>query len=215
VIGYQRGATMTYSLSAFSPWEGYRVAFNETGGRIELDVVERSWVPPPALGEQDARVIDPSADRTTSSGPGGSRPSGERITLQRLWEPAVQIPIPAGARAHGGGDDLLLRDLFHGAAWRKADRSSSQSSRSANLPRSRGSRTRQATAGVSAGLPLLLGGADQHLIDSDMPRPGNDVGDRIGDVLGLHPLAELVSDALEHLRPVMAGQLRRRRAGLY
>lgn len=116
VICYQRGATMTYSLSAFSPWEGYRVAFNGTGGRIELDVVERSWVAPAAPAEQDARVIDPSAGYTTSSGPDGPRPSGERITLQRLWEPAVQIPIPAGARAHGGGDDLLLRDLFHGAA---------------------------------------------------------------------------------------------------
>jgi hypothetical protein len=81
------------------------------------------------------------------------------ITLQRLWEPAVEIPIKAGARAHGGGDDLLLRDLFHGAAndrlgraagyqdgvrsvlvgspstaaWRRAGRYSSQSSVSADL----------------------------------------------------------------------------------
>ena len=116
VVGYQRGATMTYSLSAFSPWEGYRVAFNGTGGRIELDVVERSWVPSEAFGQEEARVIDPSAGHTAGSGPDGSRPAGERITLQRLWEPAVQIPIPAGGQAHGGGDDLLLRDLFRGAA---------------------------------------------------------------------------------------------------
>jgi predicted dehydrogenase len=116
VVGYQRGATMTYSLSAFSPWEGYRVAFNGTGGRIELDVVERSWVPSAAFSEEKARVIDPSADHTASSGSDGPRPAGERITLQRLWEPAVQIPIPAGGQAHGGGDDLLLRDLFRGAA---------------------------------------------------------------------------------------------------
>jgi predicted dehydrogenase len=116
VVGYQRGATMTYSLTAFSPWEGYHVAFNGTGGRIELEVVERSWVPSAALDEEEARVIDPSADHAASSRPDGSRPAGERITLQRLWEPAVQIPIPAGGRAHGGGDDLLLRDLFRGAA---------------------------------------------------------------------------------------------------
>ncbi len=121
VIGYQRGATMTYSLTAFSPWEGYRVAFNGPGGRIELEVVERSWVPSPAPDEEEAGVIDPSADHNASSRPdgsrpAGSRPAGERITLQRIWEPAVQIPIPAGGRAHGGGDDLLLRDLFRGAA---------------------------------------------------------------------------------------------------
>jgi predicted dehydrogenase len=116
VVGYQRGATMTYSLSAFSPWEGYRVAFNGTGGRIELDVVERSRVPSAPPDEEEARVIDPSAGHSAGSRPDGSRPAGERITLQRLWEPAAQIPIPAGAQAHGGGDDLMLRDLFRGAA---------------------------------------------------------------------------------------------------
>jgi hypothetical protein len=35
-----------------------------------------------------------------------------------------------------------------------------------------------------------------------MPRPGDDVGDRAGDVLGLHCLPELAADALEHLGPV-------------
>jgi hypothetical protein len=67
---------------------------------------------------------------------------------------------------------------------------------------------------LPAGLPLLLGGADQHLVDRDVPRPGNDIGDRVGDVLGFHPLPELVSQALEHLGPVVAGQLRRGRARL-
>ena len=114
VIGYQGGATMTYSLSAFGPWEGYRVAFNGTAGRIELDVVERSWVPPAPPDEEEVRVIDPSAG--ASAGPDDLRPPGERIILQRHWEPAVRVPIPAGARAHGGGDELLLRDLFLGAA---------------------------------------------------------------------------------------------------
>jgi predicted dehydrogenase len=117
VVGYQRGATMTYSLSAFGPWEGYRVAFNGTAGRIELDVVERSWVPPAPPAEEEVRVIDPSADQTADAQPAALplppiRPAGERITLQRHWEPAVQVPIPAGAQAHGGGDELLLRDLF-------------------------------------------------------------------------------------------------------
>lgn len=115
LIGYQRGTTVTYSLSAFGPWEGYRVAFNGTAGRIELDVVERSWVPP-ASPSPDVRVIDPSAVHAATVRPDGVRPPGERITLQRHWEPAAGVPVPAGARAHGGGDDLLLRDLFRGRA---------------------------------------------------------------------------------------------------
>src|SRR5450755_2707137 len=58
----------------------------------------------------------------------------------------------------------------------------------------------------SCGLPLLLSGADQHLVDRDVPGPGHDVGDRVGDVLGLHPLPELAAQALEDLRPVVLGQ---------
>jgi hypothetical protein len=61
---------------------------------------------------------------------------------------------------------------------------------------------------AGTGLLLLPGGADQHLIDCHVPRPGNDVGD-VRDVFGCHPLPELGSYAADHLGPVMAGQLRR------
>ena len=58
------------------------------------------------------------------------------------------------------------------------------------------------------GLPLLLCGADQHLNDCHVPRPGNDVGD-VRDVFGCYPLPELGSYAVEYLGPVMVGQFRR------
>ena len=61
---------------------------------------------------------------------------------------------------------------------------------------------------AGTGLPLLLGGADQHLNDCHVPRPGNDVGD-VRDVFGCYPLPELGSYAVGHPGPVMAGQLRR------
>ena len=51
---------------------------------------------------------------------------------------------------------------------------------------------------AGTGLPLLLGGADQHLIDCHGPRPGNDVGD-VRDVFGCYPLPELGSYAVGHL----------------
>jgi predicted dehydrogenase len=132
VVGYSRGATMTYSLTAFSPWEGYRVSFNGTGGRLELDVVERSWVPAPAgpapvstapvSTGHAGRVIDPSAEQDLGADSAGSRPVEERIRLQRLWAPAFDVPIPAGAAAHGGGDELLMRDLFRDRADDPLDR---------------------------------------------------------------------------------------------
>src|SRR5690606_15655077 len=49
-VRYRSGATMTYHLTAYSPWEGYRVAFNGSGGRLELDVMENSFVDPDTAG---------------------------------------------------------------------------------------------------------------------------------------------------------------------
>ena len=45
---YSTGATMTYHLTAYAPWEGYRVMFNGSRGRLELEVVESDHVSPPA-----------------------------------------------------------------------------------------------------------------------------------------------------------------------
>jgi acetyl-CoA carboxylase carboxyltransferase component len=72
----------------------------------------------------------------------------------------------------------------------------------------------QRTLAAGAGLSLLFGGADQHFVDGDVPRAGDDVGNRVGDVAGLHPLPELAAYALEYLGPVVAGQFRRGRARL-
>ena len=128
VVDYASGASMSYSLNAHSPWEGYTVSVNGTKGRAELTVVERGAV---LLGEDGRVLIDPSAqpegvesDRT--------RPISERLVLQKHWETAVEVPIPEGEGGHGGGDARLLRDLFEGvdddplghtASWRDGVRS--------------------------------------------------------------------------------------------
>ncbi len=36
IVRYQTGATLSYSLNGFNAWEGYRIAFNGTNGRIEM-----------------------------------------------------------------------------------------------------------------------------------------------------------------------------------
>ena len=59
-------------------------------------------------------------------------------------------------------------------------------------------------------LPLLLGGADEDLVDGDGARPGDDISDRVGDVLCCHGLPELALDALKHLGSVMRSELGRR-----
>ncbi|MGP4015840.1 Gfo/Idh/MocA family protein [Saccharopolyspora sp. 5N708] len=113
LVGYGRGAVMSYSLNAHSPWEGYRVTINGTGGRAELDVVERAAV----LPDPDGRfVLDASSVEDTAGDEQERRP-GARLTVQRHWEKARLVPIAsASGGGHGGGDALLLHDVFRGAA---------------------------------------------------------------------------------------------------
>lgn len=46
LVRYVSGATLTYHLTAYSPWEGYRIAFNGSEGRVELLVEESTWTRP-------------------------------------------------------------------------------------------------------------------------------------------------------------------------
>ncbi|MFV0426259.1 MAG: Gfo/Idh/MocA family protein [Beutenbergiaceae bacterium] len=104
VVDYAGGPFLTYSLTAHGPWEGYRVVVNGSQGRAELDVVERSWV------EGAGAVVDPSANPVQQAEQ--VRPVGERLLVQRHWEPAREVSIPEGIGGHGGGDAILLRDIF-------------------------------------------------------------------------------------------------------
>lgn len=108
VVDYRSGATLTYSLNAHSPWEGYRVTVNGTEGRAELEVVERGAV---LVGDDGKVVLDPSATPEGIAA-GGLRPEGERLLVQRHWEAPTEYPIPAGIGGHGGGDAILLKDVF-------------------------------------------------------------------------------------------------------
>jgi len=123
IVDYTRGATLTYSLNAHSPWEGYTVTVNGTKGRAELTVVERGAV---LLGEDGQAILDPSAtpeevaaaaQRAVLSGvstntAGGERPDGDLLLVQKHWEAARRVPIPAGIGGHGGGDAILLMEVF-------------------------------------------------------------------------------------------------------
>jgi predicted dehydrogenase len=111
VVDYSRGSSMSYSLNAHSPWEGYTVAINGTLGRAELTVVERGTV---LVDEEGRTVVDPSA-RPDLVADNAARPVSERLVVQRHFEPARELPIPEGIGGHGGGDAVLLRDVFVGA----------------------------------------------------------------------------------------------------
>ncbi|KAF2968307.1 hypothetical protein GQX73_g5255 [Xylaria multiplex] len=94
LVRYRNGAVLSYSLTAYAPWEGFRVSFNGTGGRLEMEVVENSYVN--SGGEQAA---EGSLEKRT-------------LLLRPLFEKPREIEIEEGNGAHGGGDTVLLNDLF-------------------------------------------------------------------------------------------------------
>ncbi len=91
-VTYRSGAIMNYSLFAYSPWEGYRIAFNGSKGRLEHDMIEGSHI----IG--DGTVPGRSLSVTTRVCP--------------HFEPDYEIDVAWEEGGHGGGDPILLDHLF-------------------------------------------------------------------------------------------------------
>jgi predicted dehydrogenase len=94
VVGYRSGAQLSYSLTAYSPWEGFRIAFNGTKGRIELDEFENSYI------------------SAGNSHVGDGLSESQRLMVFPHWDKPYQVEIPKAEGGHGGGDILMLEDLF-------------------------------------------------------------------------------------------------------
>ena len=89
------GTTLSYSLNAFNAWEGYNIAFNGTKGRIEHQVVEAAFVAGASRAQEDDKI-------STRVIPLRGKP--------RELEPWT------GAGGHGGGDAVMLADIFEPGA---------------------------------------------------------------------------------------------------
>ncbi|MBO7148214.1 MAG: Gfo/Idh/MocA family oxidoreductase [Lentisphaeria bacterium] len=106
IVRYQNKAIMTYSLNAHCPYEGYRVCFNGTKGRLEFNMVESA--------HQAGALAD------FNEAPGHLDTRGYRVApvpsiiLQKHWSVAEEITYEKGVGGHGGGDVRLLDDLFIG-----------------------------------------------------------------------------------------------------
>ncbi|MEJ3743059.1 Gfo/Idh/MocA family oxidoreductase [Actinomycetes bacterium KLBMP 9797] len=104
---YSTGATMTYHLTAYAPWEGYRVMFNGSKGRLELEVVESDFVSPYAAGEVKGAALH-GVQAAVEEG-------WARITVRPYWAQPRQVPVPGYTRAgHGGADARMTGVLFGG-----------------------------------------------------------------------------------------------------
>ncbi|MFD8930519.1 Gfo/Idh/MocA family protein [Streptomyces mirabilis] len=104
LVRYASGATLTYHLTAYAPWEGYRVCFNGSEGRLELLVEESTWSRPPVRTRTSGPVMHGAAV--------GDEAGRTELLLRRFWEPPQEVKVPTGEGGHGGGDVRMLADLF-------------------------------------------------------------------------------------------------------
>ncbi|MDF2922198.1 MAG: dehydrogenase [Paenibacillaceae bacterium] len=94
MVRYKNKAILTYSLNAYMPWEGYRIAFNGSKGRIEMSIIEKSYVN--AGGD---RALEGAVE-------------GKNIAVFPMFGAPYAVEVEEGVGGHGGGDPVLLNDLF-------------------------------------------------------------------------------------------------------
>lgn len=86
-IKYANGVQVSYSLTTYSPYEGYRIAFNGTKGRIDMWIEESNPI--------EKREYD-------------------EIVVTKNFGTREFIRVPEGTSGHGGGDRLLKDKIFAG-----------------------------------------------------------------------------------------------------
>ena len=96
--------TVSYSLTAYCPREGYRVVFNGTRGRVEHTNVERAYVQP------DGSLVRPPL------------PEEDRILVQPHFGRTYDLVLPSGVGPHAGGDTVMLEALFRDGGDDRFDR---------------------------------------------------------------------------------------------
>jgi len=103
-VKYQNNVILNYSLTTYSPYEGWRVAFNGMDGRIEawLDIPYQKIVSVDQA-ELHAQEMDQSGDDITHSEP---------IVVHKLWKKHDVVDVPFERGGHGGGDKRLQDKIF-------------------------------------------------------------------------------------------------------
>ncbi|HPN84517.1 MAG TPA: Gfo/Idh/MocA family oxidoreductase [Victivallales bacterium] len=94
IVRYKSKAIMTYSLNAYMPWEGYRVSFNGDKGRMEMEVIEKSYV-------------NAGGDRNMEGAV-----KGKKLIVYPMFDKPYSIPLPDVKGGHGGGDIIMAEEIF-------------------------------------------------------------------------------------------------------
>jgi predicted dehydrogenase len=94
IVRYDNQVTLSYSLNAFNSWEGYYIVFNGTKGRVEHEIQEKIYV------------------SGTDTEQGGLKEGGTTTRVIPLRGTVKEYTPWSGEGGHGGGDKLMLDDIF-------------------------------------------------------------------------------------------------------
>lgn len=103
-IKYANNAVVNYSLTTYSPFEGWRIAFNGIDGRIE------AWLDIPyqkndELDQEALHKLEMSQDASDFM-------VHEPVIVHKLWNSHETQLVSYDRRGHGGGDARLQAKIF-------------------------------------------------------------------------------------------------------
>lgn len=103
-IKYANNVFVSYSLTTYSPYEGWRIAFNGTKGRID------AWEDIPWLDdEQDQAALHAKEMNQNLK----EKPEDYReIMIMENFGNYERIKVPKSSGGHGGGDTRLKDQIF-------------------------------------------------------------------------------------------------------
>ncbi|HYC69841.1 MAG TPA: Gfo/Idh/MocA family oxidoreductase [Opitutaceae bacterium] len=96
LVRYRTGALLSYSLNAYSPYEGYRVAFTGDRGRIEYREFHA------------AHLFDPAGGTSLTK----RQEEVHELQVFPHFKAPYAVPVPVIHGDHGGSDPLLQEQIF-------------------------------------------------------------------------------------------------------
>lgn len=105
-IKYANDVQVSYSLTTYSPFEGFRFAFNGKNSRLET----HEGIPwRDNIQEDQSKIHEKEMDHTSHS---TTQLKYHEIVSQRNFEDFKRIEFPFVRKGHWGGDKLMLDEIF-------------------------------------------------------------------------------------------------------
>ncbi len=105
-IKYANNVYVNYSLTTYSPYEGWKIAFNGTKGRLE------AWQDIPFMAKEELISQEDMHKMEMSQG-AGEKLSYQPVIVHKLWSDKYEtVAVGYDRSGHGGGDARLHDKIF-------------------------------------------------------------------------------------------------------